>query len=280
MGATSGFKEVFRRHEVLLTLEKYLYLPKLDRLADNSVPKVEEKNIEKGGKRLVNYAYEEGAPNPSAMFLYRFKNLSFQLGKQMAKNGLLLSQNGDVFELIGVENDMGETALEFSEELLEHALLTVGVARNNKNESFIIAWKQRKSDKMVADYEKNKFFSAVMERLAELHNEGFACGGLKVDDAEMVGGKAKVKDASRIFAMNGSDSVFYEVAFTLHSFKAAGATSKDLIGLAREYLSASVVGRDAANSHLREKKLKGKPYEELAKAAERFGLYFPQKEVA
>ena len=285
--ATSSFKEVLRRHEIQLTIEKYS--PQLSFLPKEAVPKVEEVRVKGGNGRANAFAYGKGAPNALVALLPGFEHLNYQLGKLGAQKGLTLQTANGTFRMESMENGLlGEMALGACDGLSEHASPPVGYVQGSGGEFFLIfqlggkalVQNGKSAGKALADYERGRFSSAVVERLAKLHSGGFACGGLKPEDVEMVGGKAKVMNASRLFAMDGSDSVFHEAASTLHFLKAAGfATSKELGKLAGEYMSYSPVCRAGVVSHVKEKKLPGRPHEELAKAAERFGLYFPQQQL-
>ena len=278
--------DVLSKHDIQLTIEKYS--TKTDTVPKEAVPEVREVLSKGDAKKQTTFVYENGAPNLSASLLPDFHMLTYPLGKERAQNGLVLKTQKGVFRMESIENELlGENVLEAGDELSEHASPPVGYVQGSRGEFFLIfqlrgkalSQNGKKADKTLTDYEKRKSASGMMERLARLHNQGFSCGGLGPGDAELTGGSVKVMKASRIVAMIDSDSLLYDVASTIYKFKAAGfATSKEM---SAEYLSMSVVGRAAVSSHIKQKKLKGTPSEELAKAAERFGMYFPQlKEVA
>ncbi|VVC02297.1 Uncharacterised protein [uncultured archaeon] len=282
-----AMKEVLRKDEIHRAIaEKW---PKTSSIPKEAVPAVAE--IAQEGRKTSKFAYEEGAANKSVSLRAGFEHLSYQLGRLPARQGMVLASNRESFSLDSIENEiLGEMPLGV-DELCEHASLPVGYVQGRSGALFMIfqlrgklVQSGKKADKALTEYERGRTASAVVERLAKLHSAGFACGGLKASDVEMSDGNALVKNASRIVAMDAGDSLFHEAAYTLHSLKAAGlANARQLRKLAREYLSHSPITRNSVEAHLKEKKLSGRPHEELASAAERFGLYFPKhylKEVA
>ena len=281
-----AIKKALDRHSIQLTIEKYS--PRLSLIPENSVPAVEIMPAA-GVDGANTFVYEKGAPNLSVTLLVGFEHLSYHLGKRKGEKNAVIRHMGEKYMLDEIENTLsGRMAINAREGLSRHALPAVGLVKGNDAGTYIIFQLDGKTfgdegedGNAATEYERRKFASAVVERLAELHTQGFACGGLKPEEMAMEGGKAKVRNATRIVAMDESDSLFYEAAATLYFLKAAGfATSKDLLALARKYLSHSPVCRGEAAVHARKKKLSGALYLELAAAAEKFKLYFPRHQQA
>ena len=269
---TQAFAKKFEQHNITLTLDKLA--PKGSTISSTAVPQTIKLSLKKGNKNVFTYVFEEGAPNASVTLLPTFEHLNYQFGKVAASNKLSISDKNVLFMLHGIESEILGDMLVACDELDEHSLSPIGYVQNGSGASFLISYiqgaqLQSSSHKTRTDYEKSTFPSAIMERLAKLHKEGFICGGLAPDDVVILDGTAKLKDASRIVAnpVHSEDSVFYEAASTLHQLKKYGLVStKDLRALAKQYLSILP---------LKSKKLNGDAVQELVATAKRFDIYFP-----
>lgn len=200
-----------------------------------------------------------------------FEQLSYALGKCEPENGLSFSEGQDLFRLHKVQSEVqAEMAIAASGFLSQHASLPAGYLSDEKGEVYLVCRPGR--PRAAA---KKEAALAMVLRLAELHTQGFGCGGLDASEAGFSQGAALLSDPSRIFALSDSDSLFCEAVSTLRSIVSAGFAGRgELPSLARAYLSASPVCRHAVRSHMDGKGVKGSAAGYLAKMAEKYANYF------
>ncbi len=207
-----------------------------------------------------------------------FEHLSYPLGRGEAKDKFSFSERKERFMLHRAQSELSaEMALGASDALCEHASLPVGYVAGGEGGIFLVCRRGGKrplAGEMTGE-EKGAFSRFVLMRLAQLHSQGFGCGGLSPDAVEFSGREVRLLDPGRIFAATEADPLFFEAVSTLRSLVSGGFAKKgQLPALAAAYLSHSPACREAVFSYMKGKGLNGRPHHVLADAAAKYAAYF------
>ncbi len=217
--------------------------------------------------------------NRYAVLAAGFEHLSYPLGKNPSSHCLQFSERRADFMLHRVQSaEQAKMVVGAEDFLSEHCSLPVGYVKSEEGEVFVVSRLSGKplDASVLADEERVAFSVSVMRRLAALHSQGFGCGGISPEAVSYSGKEAKLRDPSSVFALDESDSLFYEAVATMRALAGRGFAKKsDLPRLASVYLSSSPVCRHGVASHL--SRLKANRHyhaRELAAHATRLLAYF------
>ena len=215
--------------------------------------------------------------NRFAVLSEGFEHLSYHFGRQDASEGHEFSERGDTFLLHRADSELScKMALEEPGALSSHAALPVGFVSGENGVTYLVSQLsgKRVSAASLSREERREFSSAVIRRLAAIHSSGLGCGGIAPDAVEFSGGVARMTNASRLYAMEESDTTFFEVAATLRALAGKGfARKSELASLASEYLSSSPVCRVSVLLHMGKKSRGSQPHIELARTALKYSRY-------
>jgi len=217
--------------------------------------------------------------NRYAVLAAGFEHLSYPLGKNSASHNQRFSERNENFVLHRAQSEEhAKMIIAAGEGLSEHCALPVGYVGSEEGEVFVVSKFSRRQSpaNALSAEERLEFCGSVMRRLASLHSQGFGCGGLSPDAMEFSGREAKLLDPSAVFALDESDSLFYEAVATLRSLAGAGlAKKRELPMLASTYLSASPCCRQGVAAHLSKQGVQHHMHSrELAAHAVRMMAYF------
>jgi hypothetical protein len=217
--------------------------------------------------------------NRFAVLSEGFEHLSYPLGRQDASDGQVITERNSQF-VLGKANSESEAraAVEASGTISRHASVPVGFVSCPKGNIFVVSLlsgKGASASDFADDSERRSFCQSVVARLGSMHTDGLGCGGLTPDAVEFSGEGAKLKNASALFALTESDSIFYEAVSTLRALAGKGfAKESELEMLASAYLSCSPVCRHGVVQHMESKRIAGMPHKALADAARKYLRYF------
>ncbi len=216
--------------------------------------------------------------NRFAVLAEGFEHLSYPLGNTEAEDGQAIPFRKESFVLRLVPSQShAKSAVGASDFLSKHSSEPVGFVQAGAGGIFLVCRQQgnRAQPQEMSEAERQQFCSNVVERLAALHTAGFGCGGIPAEAVEFSGRGAKLLNPSKIFALDESDSTFYEAVATLRSLAAAGFAKRSEFGrLSALYVSLSPVCRHGVVSHLAEKGFRKQPHAGLAEAAKKALSYF------
>lgn len=213
-----------------------------------------------------------------AVLLEGFEHLSYPLGRGRAASGTQFTEQKETYALRPAASEgAAKTALEAADFVAEHASQPVGFVSNEDGEVFVVCKSAgaRQDASGLTRKERRAFSLAVMQRLASLHTQGLGCGGISPDAIEITAREARLINPCAIFALDESDSLYYEAIATLRALAGAGFAKKgELEALAQAYVSASPVCRHEISAHLQKKGISAPPASALASAAMKYLLYF------
>lgn len=217
--------------------------------------------------------------NRYAVLAAGYEHLSYPLGKNPSGHSQRFAERKEEFAIHGAQSEEHAKMIVGADDFLsEHSSLPVGYVGSEKGEVFIVSKVSGKKFDTSArtGSERLEFCESVVRRLAALHSQGFGCGGLSPEAVDYSGKEAKISDPSSIFALDETDSLFYEAVATLRALAGKGyAKRSELLRLASIYLSHSPICRHGVALHLSKCKVNRHCHaKELAAHAERLLAYF------
>lgn len=194
--------------------------------------------------------------------LPQYERLTYSLDSIRAEHNVTIAASHESFTLRQAASFTAAGMLvSAGEELSEHTLEPVGVVSNSDGQVFIIVRNEGKplgespgikTMQLISASasEKKELAQLMVSRLSGLHASGFGCGGLSPQKLAFTSAEARLVDPTSLFALEESDSTFYEAAVTLRSAVASGLVDKsELTSLSALYLS-SPVSRQGVRLHL------------------------------
>ncbi|MFA6490178.1 MAG: hypothetical protein WCT52_05900 [Candidatus Micrarchaeia archaeon] len=217
--------------------------------------------------------------NRYAVLASEYEHLSYPLGRNASSHGLVFSERRENFVLHRAESsEHAKMVVGAGEGLSEHCSLPVGYVASEDGEVFLVSRLSGKQPdaSVLTSEEKSSFSVSVMRRLAALHSQGFGCGGISPEAVVYSGKEAKLSNPSAVFALDDSDSLFYEAVATMRALAGKGyAKQSELPKLASAYLSSSPICRHGVAAHMAKRKVNRHYHaRELAAHAGRLLAYF------
>ncbi|MCX8174765.1 MAG: hypothetical protein N3E51_00990 [Candidatus Micrarchaeota archaeon] len=215
--------------------------------------------------------------NRFAVLAEGFERLSYPLGACSSYDKQEIYFNREEYVLHRLEGEaQARMLLGSADWISSHASLPVGFVQNASGSFIVCRPRGKKPSSSEMDKNQRREYSlAVMLRLAQLHSEGFGCGGIWPHETFYFRKEVFLSNPASIFALCEQDSLFHEAAVTLRRLLCAGfASQARLSALAGAYLSHSPVCRNEVRAYLESKKSEVLPAEALAAAARKYAALF------